>query len=162
MQDRAGVCVTTCRVNSDRGVHAHDWRADVREALSTKTSRFPSVTWRSVQTRSQRGSDFGREVDGHSARSKSDQEHAKHDGHHDRHPARVPGLAESPRRSEAAPRPCPDTPSGTEARAAEPSPDLAPSMAAPVDAFQSIEARFARGEIGLDVYEAARKRRGLD
>ena len=49
-----------------------------------------------------------------------------------------------------------------EARAAEPSPDLAPSMAAPVDAFQSIEARFARGEIGLDVYEAARKRRGLD
>ena len=49
-----------------------------------------------------------------------------------------------------------------EARATEPSPDLAPSMAAPVDAFQSIEARFARGEIGLDVYEAARKRRGLD
>jgi len=49
-----------------------------------------------------------------------------------------------------------------EARASEPSPDLAPSMAAPVDAFQSIEARFARGEIGLDVYEAARKRRGLD
>ncbi|MCY4113852.1 MAG: hypothetical protein OXG33_07940 [Chloroflexi bacterium] len=49
-----------------------------------------------------------------------------------------------------------------EARAAEPSPDLAPSMAAPVDAFQSIEARFARGEIGLEVYEAARKRRGLD
>lgn len=49
-----------------------------------------------------------------------------------------------------------------EARASEPSPDLAPSMAAPVDAFQSIEARFARGEIGLEVYEAARKRRGLD
>ena len=49
-----------------------------------------------------------------------------------------------------------------EARATEPSPDLAPSMAAPADAFQSIEARFARGEIGLDVYEAARKRRGLD
>ena len=49
-----------------------------------------------------------------------------------------------------------------EARAAEPSPDLAPAMAAPVDAFQSIEARFARGEIGLDAYEAARKRRGLD
>ncbi|MCY3782670.1 MAG: hypothetical protein OXG79_02670 [Chloroflexi bacterium] len=49
-----------------------------------------------------------------------------------------------------------------EARATEPSPDLAPSMATPVDAFQSIEARFARGEIGLDVYEAARKRRGLD
>ena len=49
-----------------------------------------------------------------------------------------------------------------EARATEPSPDLAPSMAGPVDAFQSIEARFARGEIGLDVYEAARKRRGLD
>ena len=49
-----------------------------------------------------------------------------------------------------------------EARATEPSPDLAPSMAAPVDAFQSIEARFARGEIGLDAYEAARKRRGLD
>ena len=49
-----------------------------------------------------------------------------------------------------------------EARAAEPSPDLAPTMAAPVDAFQAIEARFARGEIGLDVYEAARKRRGLD
>lgn len=49
-----------------------------------------------------------------------------------------------------------------EARAAEPSPDLAPTMAAPVDAFQSIEARFARGEIGLDAYEAARKRRGLD
>ncbi len=49
-----------------------------------------------------------------------------------------------------------------EARAAEPSPDLAPAMAAPADAFQSIEARFARGEIGLDAYEAARKRRGLD
>lgn len=49
-----------------------------------------------------------------------------------------------------------------EARAAEPSPDLAPSMAAPVDAFESIEARFARGEIGLDAYEAARRRRGLD
>ncbi len=49
-----------------------------------------------------------------------------------------------------------------EARAVEPSPDLAPSMAAPQDAFQSIEARFARGEIGLDAYEAARKRRGLD
>jgi len=48
-----------------------------------------------------------------------------------------------------------------EARASELSPDLAPSMAAPVDAFQSIEARFARGEIGLEVYEAARKRRGL-
>ena len=48
------------------------------------------------------------------------------------------------------------------ARAAEPSPDLAPAMAAPVDAFQSIEARFARGEIGLDAYEAARRRRGLD
>ena len=44
-----------------------------------------------------------------------------------------------------------------EARAAEPSPDLAPSMAAPVDAFESIEARFARGEIGLDAYEAARR-----
>ena len=49
-----------------------------------------------------------------------------------------------------------------EARAEEPSPDLAPSMAAPVDAFQSIEARFARGEIGLDAYESARRRRGLD
>ena len=49
-----------------------------------------------------------------------------------------------------------------EARAAEPSPDLAPAMAAPLDAFQSIEARFARGEIGLDAYEAARRRRGLD
>ena len=47
-------------------------------------------------------------------------------------------------------------------RAQEPSPDLSPSMPAPADAFQEIESRFARGEIGLADYEAARRRRGLD
>ena len=47
-------------------------------------------------------------------------------------------------------------------RAQEPSPDLSPSLSAPADAFHEIEARFARGEIGLADYEATRRRRGLD
>ena len=83
-------------------------------------------------------------------------------------PADSPPEADAPQGDEYVEGPA-DAPSQAaarqqlaEARAAEPSPDLAPSMAAPVDAFQSIEARFARGEIGLDVYEAARRRRGLD
>jgi hypothetical protein len=48
------------------------------------------------------------------------------------------------------------------ARAEEPSPDLSPSLSGPADAFHEIEARFARGEIGLADYESARRRRGLD
>ena len=47
-------------------------------------------------------------------------------------------------------------------RAGEPSPDLTPGFSEPLDAFREIEARFARGEIGLTDYEAARRRRGLD
>ena len=42
------------------------------------------------------------------------------------------------------------------------SPDLTPGLSAPADVFRQIEARFARGEIGLAEYEAARRRRGLD
>ena len=47
-------------------------------------------------------------------------------------------------------------------RAREPSPDLTPGLSEPLDAFREIEARFARGEISLTEYEAARRRRGLD
>jgi len=48
-----------------------------------------------------------------------------------------------------------------ERRSQDPSPDLFPSRGAPADAFQQIEAGFARGEIDLDTYETARRRRGL-
>ena len=49
-----------------------------------------------------------------------------------------------------------------EDRARQVSPDLTPGLSAPADLFRQIEARFARGEIGLAEYEAARRRRGLD
>ena len=49
-----------------------------------------------------------------------------------------------------------------EDRARQVSPDLTPGLSAPADVFRQIEARFARGEIGLAEYEAARRRRGLD
>ena len=48
-----------------------------------------------------------------------------------------------------------------ERRSQDPSPDLFPSRGAPADAFQQIEAGFARGEVDLDTYETARRRRGL-
>lgn len=48
-----------------------------------------------------------------------------------------------------------------ERRTREPSPDLFPSRGAPADAFQQIEAGFARGEVDLETYETARRRRGL-
>ena len=46
-------------------------------------------------------------------------------------------------------------------RSLDPSPDLFPSRGAPADAFQQIEAGFARGEVDLETYETARRRRGL-
>ena len=49
-----------------------------------------------------------------------------------------------------------------ERRSQDPAPDLFPSRGAPADAFQQIEAGFARGEIDLDTYETARRRRGLN
>ena len=49
-----------------------------------------------------------------------------------------------------------------ERRSQDPSPDLFPSRGAPADAFQQIEAGFARGEVDLDTYETARRRRGLN
>ena len=48
-----------------------------------------------------------------------------------------------------------------EQRSLDPSPDLFPSRGAPADAFQQIEAGFARGEVNLETYEIARRRRGL-
>lgn len=48
-----------------------------------------------------------------------------------------------------------------EQRSLDPSPDLFPSRGAPADAFQQIEAGFARGEVDLETYETARRRRGL-
>ncbi len=48
-----------------------------------------------------------------------------------------------------------------EQRTLDPSPDLFPSRGAPADAFQQIEAGFARGEVDLETYETARRRRGL-
>ena len=48
-----------------------------------------------------------------------------------------------------------------EQRSLEPAPDLFPSRGAPADAFQQIEAGFARGEVDLETYETARRRRGL-
>ena len=48
-----------------------------------------------------------------------------------------------------------------ERRSLDPSPDLFPSRGAPADAFQQIEAGFARGEVNLETYETARRRRGL-
>ncbi|MDE2904043.1 MAG: hypothetical protein OXP73_13585 [Chloroflexota bacterium] len=48
-----------------------------------------------------------------------------------------------------------------ERRRQDPSPDLFPSRGAPADAFQQIEAGFARGEVDLETYETARRRRGL-
>lgn len=48
-----------------------------------------------------------------------------------------------------------------ERRSQDPSPDLFPSRGAPADAFQQIEAGFARGEVDLETYETARRRRGL-
>jgi len=48
-----------------------------------------------------------------------------------------------------------------ERRSQDPSPDLFPSRGAPADAFHQIEAGFAHGEIDLDTYETARRRRGL-
>lgn len=48
-----------------------------------------------------------------------------------------------------------------ERRSLDPSPDLFPSRGAPADAFQQIEAGFARGEVDLETYETARRRRGL-
>lgn len=46
-------------------------------------------------------------------------------------------------------------------RSLDPSPDLFPSRGAPADAFQQIEAGFAHGEVDLETYETARRRRGL-
>lgn len=48
-----------------------------------------------------------------------------------------------------------------ERRSLDPSPDRFPSRGAPADAFQQIEAGFARGEVDLETYETARRRRGL-
>ncbi|MYD95656.1 MAG: hypothetical protein F4Y02_18680 [Chloroflexi bacterium] len=48
-----------------------------------------------------------------------------------------------------------------ERRSLDPSPDLFPSRGAPADAFQQIEAGFARGEVDLETYEIARRRHGL-
>ena len=48
-----------------------------------------------------------------------------------------------------------------EQRSLDPAPDLFPSRGAPADAFQQIEAGFARGEVDLETYETARRRRGL-
>ena len=48
-----------------------------------------------------------------------------------------------------------------ERRSQDPSPDLFPSRGAPADAFHQVEAGFARGEVNLDTYETARRRRGL-
>ena len=48
-----------------------------------------------------------------------------------------------------------------ERRSQDPTPDLFPSRGAPADAFQQIEAGFARGEVDLETYETARRRRGL-
>lgn len=48
-----------------------------------------------------------------------------------------------------------------ERRSLDPTPDLFPSRGAPADAFQQIEAGFARGEVDLETYETARRRRGL-
>ena len=48
-----------------------------------------------------------------------------------------------------------------ERRSLDPAPDLFPSRGAPADAFQQIEAGFARGEVDLETYETARRRRGL-
>ena len=48
-----------------------------------------------------------------------------------------------------------------ERRSLDPSPDLFPSRGAPADAFQQIESGFARGEVDLETYEIARRRRGL-
>ena len=48
-----------------------------------------------------------------------------------------------------------------ERRSLDPSPDLFPSRGAPADAFQQIEAAFARGEVDLETYEMARRRHGL-
>ena len=49
-----------------------------------------------------------------------------------------------------------------ERRSQDPSPDLFPSRGAPADAFQQIEAGFARGEVDLETYETARRRRRAD
>ena len=48
-----------------------------------------------------------------------------------------------------------------ERRSRDPAPDLFPSRGAPADAFNQIEAGFARGEVDLETYEVARRRRGL-
>ena len=41
-------------------------------------------------------------------------------------------------------------------------PEQAPELSVfPADAFQQIEAGFARGEVDLETYETARRRRGL-
>ena len=48
-----------------------------------------------------------------------------------------------------------------ERRSQDPVPDLTPSRGAPADAFHQIEAAFARGEVDLETYETARRRRGL-
>ena len=48
-----------------------------------------------------------------------------------------------------------------EQRSRDPVPDLTPSRGAPADAFHQIEAAFARGEVDLETYETARRRRGL-
>lgn len=48
-----------------------------------------------------------------------------------------------------------------ERRSQDPSPDLFPSRGVPADAFHQVEAGFARGEVDLDTYETARRRRGL-
>ena len=48
-----------------------------------------------------------------------------------------------------------------ERRSQDPAPDLFPSRGAPADAFHQIEAGFARGDVDLDTYETARRRRGL-
>ena len=41
-------------------------------------------------------------------------------------------------------------------------PEKAPALSVfPADAFQQIEAGFARGEVDLETYETARRRRGL-
>ncbi len=75
-------------------------------------------------------------------------------------PAR-PAAPAAPAEREAADQEADSRERLADRRAQEPSPDLLPSLPPPADAFHDIESRFARGELDLEAYEAARRRRGL-
>lgn len=78
-----------------------------------------------------------------------------HDAQDDAAPVEdAPSVADPEREAEAQER-------LSERRSQDPSPDLFPSRGAPADAFQQVEAGFARGEVDLETYETARRRRGL-